>query len=59
MAQIKEYKLLVASTPEKLAEQMKPYLERGWQPFQSPSMFQISPSAMNVQLAFIQAIIKY
>lgn len=59
MSQIKDYKLLVGSSAEKLAEQVRAHLSDGWQPFQNPIMFQISPTGYNLQLVFLQAVIKY
>lgn len=58
MPQIMEYKLLMASSAEKLSEQVRELLKSAWQPHEAPSMMQIGGSAI-FQMVFIQAMVKY
>jgi len=43
---------------EQLTEQVQAHIKDGWQPFKSPSMFHISPSASPVHMVYLQAMVK-
>lgn len=53
-----DYTLLMASSAEKLSEQVRELLKSAWQPHEGPSIMQIGGSAV-YQVVFIQAMIKY